>query len=209
MTTEIQVDPTLEDQTPPATNEEMVSKSELKKALDDMMKFKKQAQEFQNQAKSYEQKVKEAEERQLEEKQEYKTLYEQTKQKLEEEKQTGHKLRSAFESDKKFEVLKRAAVKAGLRDESLDDLEYLDTSAVIVEKTDQGRMNIIGAEEFVDGLKERKPFWFKDSKAPNLNTTDGSPGAGPKELSAQQILKLQKDNPEKYRQIMAKRLKGA
>ena len=200
---------TTETTTLPENHDEMVSKSELKKVLDDMMKFKKANQELQTQVKSYEQMAKEAEEKRLVEKEDYKNLYEQWKDKANKAVEEKNGLLKAFENDKKYEVIKRSAVKNGLRDEALDDLEYLDTSDVIIEKTDQGRINIIGADEFVDKLKERKPFWFNDSKAPTLNTSDGSPGSRPKELSASDILKLQKEKPEEYKRIIAKRLKGA
>ena len=139
------------------TREEMVSKAELQKVLDEMHKYKKTAKE-------YEATIKNQEKKKLEEQQEWQKLAELRKQEAEEAIAEAEKLKGSFLTSRKFEALKTAAMANGIRKEALDDLELLDfDDHVVVETTNTGKINILGAEAAVKKLKAQKPHWFGKS----------------------------------------------
>lgn len=188
---------------------ETVSKKAYEEVKNDMIRYKQEFKNLQDELGEYKSQLEKANESRLAEKQEFKTLYEQTKQKYEQQVQENQKLYGAFETNEKMQAIRQAAIKAGIRDEALDDLDLMDTSGVIVERTDQGRINIIGANDFVENLKSRKSFWFQSSNPPKVNTGTGEGDRGNTKLSPSEILKLEKEQPDKYKEYMAKRLRKA
>jgi len=188
---------------------ETVSKKAYEEVKNDMIRYKQEFKTLQDELSEYKSQLEKANESRLAEKQEFKTLYEQTKQKYEQQVQENQKLYGAFETNEKMQAIRQAAIKAGIRDEALDDLDLMDTSGVIVERTDQGRINIIGANDFVENLKTRKSFWFQSTQPPKVNTGTGGGSRGDTKLSPQEILKLEKEKPDEYRKYMAGRLRKA
>jgi len=113
--------------------------------------------------------------------------------------------RGYFVQEKKLETIKREALRAGIREEAIHDLDILDTSMVEIETTSTGKINVLNADQFVEGLKSSRPYWFKNQNAPNINTN--MPNANmTKNYSPSEILKLQKTNPTEYNKIMQKML---
>jgi hypothetical protein len=142
---------------------------------------------------------------QLQEKENFKQLWENEKTKREAAEKKAQDLSTTVFNNFKTSAIKEEALKAGILDSAVDDLDMLDTSIVEVETTDKGNVNIHGADNFIEDLKARKPHWFKAAGAPIVN--NGTPGhQPPKELTAAEIVDLEKTDPAKYKEIMNKRL---
>lgn len=139
----------------------------LEQVKKDMFKFKTEAKELRE-------KLKAQETADLESKQQYKTLYEQEKKRADEAEAKAKKTGDAFVNHHKFSTVKSQAEKLGLRPEAAQDLELLPMDDVLVETTNTGKWSIIGADSFVERLKTRKPHWFTDPGAPNINVTTPS-----------------------------------
>ena len=172
----------------------------------DLHRFKQEKKELEAQNQKLLREIQEKEEKTLQEKGRYKDLFESEKQKRMEleGKVVGQK--DAFFNTLKRAEIEKAAIGAGIRKEALYDLDLLDNSLVEIETTDKGSINILGAEEFVSELKNTRPYWFQGQGAPNVNT--GNPSyRGEKSYSASELLKLQRENPAKYREELKKRLK--
>lgn len=99
----------------------------------------------------------------------WKTLAERYKTEAEEKEKRINGLQTNLILDRKFQAVRDACVKLGLRPESVDDLEGRDMSDVEVETTSTGRINVLGADEFAKNLKVLKPHWFGGGAAP-VNT---------------------------------------
>lgn len=147
--------------------DKMVSKTAYDQVSNDMHKYKNRVRELeaaQNQLETD----------RLKEKEEYKTLYEKSQEELNKWKKEAETGKVLFSDTQKYEAVKRHAVQAGILDEAVDDLELIDLDGVEIETTDKGRYVVRGAKEFVDSLKTKKPYWFKSTKAPKINSGGGS-----------------------------------
>jgi len=142
----------------------------------------------------------------LVQKENYKGLYELEKKKREEAEEREKKSTNAYYEDIKIQAVEREAIKAGILDIALEDVRSLDLDMIEVETTSRGHKNVIGAKEYVDNLKEVRPHWFNKMGAPRMNTGQPSEAPQPKELTPDELIKLQKKDPEKYKQEMKKRL---
>lgn len=172
----------------------------------DLHRFKSEAKDAKARAEALEKQLKEREESSLREKGRYKELYEAREQEVNQLKDQVSKSKDVFFNTLKRAEIEKAAMKMGIRKEALYDLDLLDKSDVEVETTDRGNVNILGAEEFVNEIKATRPHWFQDMGAPVVNTANPN-YAGPKQYSATELLELQRTNPQKYKEEIAKRLK--
>lgn len=177
------------------------------RAKNDMHKYKREASEFKNRFEQLQSELNELKEKGLENKQEYKTLWEREKQSREEIESKYSQFKSNVITDKKRDAVEKFAIKAGLRDTS--DLDGFDFDGVELETTSTGKINVIGADSWVETLKSQKPHWFKDSTPADVNNSFGGNRAPdkPKELSARELLDLQKKDPAAYRSYMNNRFK--
>ena len=163
------------------TDAETVSKSEFERVMKDLHKFKDAARQASE-------KLKTLEEAKLKEKDDWKTLAERYKGERDdlESKYTG--LSTASINEKKFSAVERAALQAGIRKEALADLEMLNVDGVVAEATSTGKLNILGAEDFIKDLKQKRPHWFGsgpvkvDSSLPGIQSE--------KEVTADDLIKL-------------------
>lgn len=171
----------------------------------DMHKFKRMASEATEKQNAYEAKLREIETNQQKASGKYKELYEATAQERETYKEKYENTLNAVVDDKKMASIREFALKNNIRKEALDDLDMIDMSSVVVETTDQGRYNVLGAENFVDGLKALKPHWFTDSTPPVVNNGTGSFDGKDKTYSPSELLGLEKENPGLYREIITKK----
>lgn len=101
-------------------------------------------------------------------------------------------LEAAVEYDRKITEVSKMAQQAGINAQGLEDLDILEgeiTKALVIEKTDMGRMTVHGAKEYVERLKAKRPHWFS-GKGTNINTNTGGerPGGGSEELTPQDVL---------------------
>lgn len=138
--------------------------SETEHILSDLHKEKARRQEL-------EAKLKSVEERELESSKQWETL---AKRREDEVKALEQRLNSQTEAiimDRKMSVVREAALRAGLRREALEDLELQELRGITVETTSQGRINVHGADSFVQDLKTRKPWWFSSNDAPAVNSS--------------------------------------
>ena len=143
----------------------------------------------------------------LKQKENFKGLYELEKKKREEaEGKAKHVAQSYFDGLKTTSI-EQEAIKAGILDVALDDIKMLDSDGIVdIETTSTGRANVLGAKEFVESLKERKPHWFRKDGAPTINR--GVPGdyQKAKVLTPDEMVQLQQKDPQKYEAEMRKRL---
>jgi hypothetical protein len=168
----------------------------------DMFKFKREAQEKEAKLAEMQAKLEELEKKGLEGSQQYKQLYENEANKRKELEGKYSELSTSLVKREKFSAVEQAAIKAGIRD--LSDIEGFDFEGVEIETTNTGRYRVIGAEDWIEGLKKNKPHWFKDASVANINNSTGNfDNKAPKKLSATEILELQKKDPEAYKKYMA------
>lgn len=167
--------------------EKKVGWKDHKRALDDMHKFKREAQEAA-------QRLASLEAERLAEKEDFKGLAEKYQKERDTYKQNLEKERGAFQLDRKYSAVKEAALKLGLRNER--DLDLINLDDVGVEYTSEGRMFVNGVDEFVAQLKADRPHWFQDKSAPRFNG-GGATTEPPKNepLTARKVYELER----KYR----------
>ena len=167
----------------------MVSEYELNKALAQIQDQKKLLRQ-------YEQDKASAEESKLKDQNEWKKLAEIKSKELEDFKSKYNKERDAVVRGKKFDALKDSAIKAGIRQEALDDLDMLDYDEKLqIEFTNTGKSSVLGVESYIEEVKSRKPHWFGgNSKSYNSTTGEVNGGAqnsgGP--VNIQELIKLEK-----------------
>ena len=133
-----------------------------KSVLDKMHQYQKEAKELKEQ-------VDQQKNAELAKNNEWKTLYEQEKQRAEEAQTSKKKLQDSFINERKFSALKDEASKLGLIPQALQDLELLDLADIQIETTSTGKLNVLGAKTFAERVKALKPYLF-NSTPPAVNT---------------------------------------
>lgn len=173
---------------PPAAEPkpETVSLADHKRALDDLHKFKKNAEKLQAQLEADKQ-------ARMKEQNQWKELYEAEKVRAESALSESTSLKESFLSEKKYSALRSAVQGLGLRPEALSDLDMLDLAEIQVETTSTGKINVLGADKYAERLKAQKPHWFLDKKPPNVNTTGQSVHDQPATVTAAMVLQAQKE----------------
>src|SRR3990167_4488296 len=146
---------TVQDQTPSgtgqggdgiSTKEEMVSKKELDRVLNDMHRFKEQAKkasEVENELQEIKKAREEQETKRMKESNEYKALAEKLEKENNEWRDKHKKLNDSLFTTQKFNELRAAAIREGIIDEK--DLESLSLDSLSVEYTSNGRIIVGGA----------------------------------------------------------------
>lgn len=166
-------------------------------------KYKQEIAQMREQMGKLQQSIGEKEEQTLREQHKWQELAEKYKSDLEQTKNQFTDFKGQMVNYEKSNAVKQAALKAGIMQESLEDLELLDLEGVEIETTSTGRLLVNGAEDFVESLKERRPHWFRNTNKPNLNN-DFSNDFKEKTYSMTDIIKLQKENPAEYKKQMQK-----
>lgn len=134
----------------------------------------------------------------------WKELYESERIKREESEIKVKNISANVVDNLMIREIEKAALQAGILSEALDDLQIFDKSMIEVETTSSGRINFHNVNEWVDSLKQKKPYLFKTGRAPNINTSQ--PGiAKPKEYTPSELLELQRKDIRAYNEIMKKR----
>jgi len=89
-------------------------------------------------------------------------------------------------------------------------LKYLDynTQLVQLETTSTGRVNVLGVEDYIKEFAEENDIFFGKGAAPRINTSRVGT-TDTQEITAKDLIRLEKENPEKYREMMKKRLRLA
>lgn len=128
----------------------------------DMFKFKERVRELET-------KLGDQESQRLKEKEDYKALYEREAEARAAAVKKAEDLAGFVQQDKKFNEVKAKAIQAGFRSEAIKDLELFNLDSVSVEATTEGRFIVHGADEYVQNLKQTRPYLFTDNQAPNVN----------------------------------------
>jgi hypothetical protein len=122
----------------------------------------------------------------------FKELAEKMEKERDDAKAETANIKNSYLNDRKFSAVQAAAVKLGLRDEALSDLETLDLEDVETETTSTGKINVLGANKFAERLKTLKPHWFSDKKAdPNVNTGGTRVRDSAGQITVKQILEAE------------------
>lgn len=149
--------------TPPEqTEEEMVSRTRLDGAVNDMMSFKKRATEAED-------KLKANEMNDLKKREEWKEVARISQEETAEAKKDSKLLRESIVFEKKKTALQAEAIKIGIRKEALQDIELMDFDDVGIETTSSGGINVIGADLAIQKIKTLRPHWF-GGKTGNVNS---------------------------------------
>lgn len=144
---------------------------------------------------------------QLQEKENYKELWELEKGKRVTAEEKSVKLSRDYLSGLKMSAIEQEAMKAGIIPAALNDIRIDEATMVEIESGDKGTVSILGAKEYVEHLKETKGHWFGNVIPPIINTATGELPAAPTEMSAKDLIALQKTDPNAYAEEMAKRFK--
>lgn len=135
----------------------------------------------------------------------FKQLYENSQVKIGELEESNIQKDNNISTYVKMSEIKKEALKAGIKAEAIDDLDFIDKGIVTVETTSSGNISVNGAKELIQSLKESKNHWFTEKGAPNVNNANPEAG-GSGELTVTEILALQKKDPAKYKEVMAKKI---
>jgi hypothetical protein len=189
------------DKTPPR----VVSWDSHKRALDDMHKFKSAVA-------TLEAKIGEIESDKLKQANDFKTLYEREKADKEALNQKYQQTLQGTVNTHRFSEIRAEAMKAGLVDTAVSDLELLDLSDVEVEATSSGRFIVSGAKEKVERIKSERPHWFRKMGAPSVNGGGGGVATVTKTTAddvylAEQQMKRGQITKAKYQEVYAKHCK--
>lgn len=171
--------------------------------------YKSKIEELEKQNREFQTMLEEAKTQKLKEKENFKELYEIERKKREAAEEKAVKISRDYLTGVKMSAIESEAIKAGIIPEALADIRPEDATMVEIETGDKGSVNILGAKEYVEYLKETKKHWFKSFQAPKINNGNPEEPEKPKELSGKDLIALQKKDPEKYKAEMAKRLKLA
>ena len=166
----------------------------------DMHKYKRELKDWQSKAKDYEQKLKDIDLQKLEQAEKHKEVADHYKKELEEYKGKYSQTVESIITDRKLTAVERELSKASIDPEFLDIALGMIDDDVIVEATSTGRHNVLGADKFVERLRAERPKMFIDPKAPNINNSTGSYKQSG-QISAKDLVKLQKENPQEYLRV--------
>lgn len=197
-------------QTPPQ-NTDTIPTQEPKKggAIDhykeQLAQTRSQMQKIEEEKMQMSQRLAQIEEEKLRAANQWQELADKYKREKETVEKSHNDFKNYFVQEKKLETIKREAMKAGIREEAIHDLDILDTSMIEIETTSTGKINVLNADQFVENLKSTRPYWFKAQNAPNINTNMPSANMQTK-MTPTDLLKLQKSNPTEYTKYMQKLL---
>lgn len=182
-----------------------IKKEDHDRALKDMHKYKSDLKKIQADYQALLSKQKEDEESKLAQQNEFKTLAERFKAEAEKERKEKKELLDSFYLNQKMSAVRSSALKAGLRTEAETDLDLLSLDAVALERTDQGRVIVHGADEYVQDLKKQKPHWFSAKQVANVNSGGGTNAATGGEITPKDIVALEwaaKKDPKKREEYL-------
>lgn len=167
---------------------EHVPYSEFKHVKDDLHRYKEEARKNADALKALQ-------EKELRDKEQWKD-YAAAKEKEANEYKTKYEtVTKSITERAKISAVREAALKLGLVETAIDDLELMDLKDVAVETTSTGRINVMGAKSAAERIKSIRPHWFSESRTPNVNgntpTVTKPGGAG--SVSYEELKKLEEE----------------
>ena len=184
---------------------QVVDVEAYEKTKNDMHAFKRKFMDSQKQIEDFQNKLKELEEKNLEGSNNYKELWEKERSSKVDIEGKLKSLTGNIIEDKKMSRLKEEALKNGIDEDFLDMLDAFDTSDILVETTSSGQFIVNGADTWVESLKNTKPKMFKQKVDPTINNKTGNFDGRDKTYSSKEVLALQKNDPDKYQEIITKK----
>lgn len=181
--------------------DEVVPKADHQRALDDMHKFKKLASDAEKERNDLKTRLEALENAKKTEAGDFKGLYESTKAKLDEIEAEKKRLKDSMVLTQKHSAVQTALSKSGFKPEFMPLLDKETFDDVVFEMTNQGRMIVTGADNFVDQYRKKYPSAFEAAKAPVVNTGGGKDGGGPQELTIEYMNSIEKKEPAKYKEL--------
>jgi hypothetical protein len=177
------------------------------KTSDEIRKLSEQLRQVQEERENIAAQLETERTEKLKEQQQYKQLWEQEKKRKEEAEQNVQKLKTTFSNTLKRSAVHKEAMSQGIRPEALKHLDMLDYESIVLETTSNGAINILGAKEYVEGLKNgEESYWFKSNAGPNVNTKSPSDEVKAKNMSIDEVLKLEKSDPQAYQKWIMDRV---
>lgn len=164
------------------------------RVLDDMHKFKREMKARDSQISELRKALEEKQAQSLREKEDYKTLFEQTKEKLAAEQAEKQKMLTNIQYSEKYRAALPALQKAGLREDALNLLEMQSFDEIELEATSTGRFLANGVDHFVEVMQSKFPYAFQKKQMPNINSAGGAQKM-PSEakLTPEYLIKLEKE----------------
>ncbi len=147
----------------------------------------------------------------LKEKEDYKTLFEQSEASKKEIQEKHDGLKSKVVYNEKYKAVSAKLLESGLKKEAMKILDKESLDDVKVEFTSEGRINVLGADLFAEKFKKDFAFAFEQKKAPNVNGGGGGSGGGGGNetsdddlLTAENMFKLERSDKKKWTQLWPK-----
>lgn len=144
-----------------------VARSDHRRALDDLNRFKKKASDEAKARELLQRKLDEAERKGKGED------IEDLKQRLADAETRSESLKAGIIKSEKNRALLPALTEAGLRADARKMLDHLDLDGLEVEISTHGNITVHGVAEFVKKVKREYPFAFEVKKAANVNGGGG------------------------------------
>lgn len=176
------------------------------KVSDDMHKYKRQYKETADRVRELEDKLKAIDVAKLEESEEHQKLAEHYRTEAETFKQKYNQTVESVITDKKISAVQRELNRHQVKEGYVDLITQMIGDDVIVEATSTGRHNVLGADKFVESIKETYPDMFIDPKAPNINNATGDYRQAA-QLTGKQLAELKRKDYGAYLEAMKKRMK--
>lgn len=185
--------------------DKLIKPEDHRRAVDDMIRYKKQANELGGEISSLKAQLGDLQTKILEKDQDWKKIAEVKSAEVNDWKSKYEKSNKAFVGTQVFNAIQAKAMAAGIRPEAMPDLELLSHDGVGVEVTQSGRMIVSGAEEYVEKLKASRSHWFKAPEPPTVNSGgSGSAGNYGGDITAAMLYELEKKKDPKYPEMVAK-----
>lgn len=192
------------DQSVDSKDKGSVSKDVYENVMKDLHSTKSKYKELEEKIRSFEDEKENLKVKSLKEKEEWQKLAEIRENEAKELKKkldtNAHTTSNYF---KRSEV-RQLAIKNGIRDSALEDIDLLPLDEVVVETTNTGKINVLGADKFVDRLRTTRPHWFQDKSDPKVATSTPST-TKPSKVDAKDVVKLYKEGKmAEYNEAMSK-----
>lgn len=188
-------------------NEEVksVDYKDHKRALDDMLKYKRQTKEMQSKLADFEARFQSIQDEKLSAEGKKDELIESYKKRLTDAEQKAQSTVESFYESKKRDAIYAEANKHGIIDP--DDIDRIDLDGVSVERTDQGRVIVHGANEVVENYRKKKPHWFQNKSVPKLSSGGATGVIEPSNLTAGYMRQLEKTDKQKFYKLFPEYVK--
>lgn len=174
------------------TQDTVVAKQVHDEVMQDLLRQKAKSRELEEKLQSLEGERENLKVKSLKDKEQWQKLAELKEREADDFKKQLESQKTTTTNYFKRSEIRQQAMKLGIRENALDDLDLLGYDDVQLETTSTGKINVLGADKFVERLKTTKPHWFNDRTAPNIDSA--SPGVTrPSSVSVQDVLRLQKE----------------